>query len=224
MDMAARNWELEACTSYYRSRRRQKGTERESLTKTLHLVAAVSGLALAVLVYHPAWANVFTRPSGQKSLAFVTVGNPGNPGDSRVAGDNTAGHGAVDYTYRMGKYDVTTSQYCQFLNAVARVSDPYRLYSPAMSVMTPGVASCGIAQSGTEGNFTYSVTKNPDFPVNYVDWGDAVRFANWLSHGQPTGVQGPGTTETGSYTPTGTEAFYGPSGIAATQMDLDTGW
>jgi formylglycine-generating enzyme required for sulfatase activity len=44
------------------------------------------------------------------------------------------------------------------------------------------------------------VTRNPNFPVNYVSWGDAARFANWLSNNQPTGVgEGPGTTETGSY-------------------------
>jgi len=29
---------------------------------------------------------------------------------------------------------------------------------------------------------------------------DAVRFTNWLSNNQPTGAEGPGTTETGSYT------------------------
>ena len=26
-----------------------------------------------------------------------------------------------------------------------------------------------------------------------------LRFANWLHNGQPTGSQGPGTTETGAY-------------------------
>lgn len=33
-----------------------------------------------------------------------------------------------------------------------------------------------------------------------MSWGDAARFANWLTNGQPSGAQGPGTTETGSYT------------------------
>ena len=35
--------------------------------------------------------------------------------------------------------------------------------------------------------------------MNYVSWGDAARFANWLTNGQPTGPQGPLTTEDGSY-------------------------
>jgi hypothetical protein len=43
----------------------------------------------------------------------------------------------------------------------------------------------------------------PDFinyPVTYVGFFSACRFANWLSNGQPTGAEGPGTTETGTYT------------------------
>lgn len=36
--------------------------------------------------------------------------------------------------------------------------------------------------------------------MNYVSWGDAARFSNWLQNGQPTAAEGPGTTETGAYT------------------------
>jgi hypothetical protein len=36
-------------------------------------------------------------------------------------------------------------------------------------------------------------------PVKWVSWGDAARFANWLTNGQPTGPQGLSTTEDGSY-------------------------
>ena len=35
--------------------------------------------------------------------------------------------------------------------------------------------------------------------MNYVSWYDAARFANWLQNGQPTGAQGPDTTEDGAY-------------------------
>ena len=36
-------------------------------------------------------------------------------------------------------------------------------------------------------------------PVNYVSWGDAARFCNWLHNGQPTGAQDDTTTEEGAY-------------------------
>jgi hypothetical protein len=105
----------------------------------------------------------------------------------------------------MGEYDVTAGQYCQMLNAVA-ATDTYGLYNAYMAPVnnfpasTGGAATFGITQSGSPGNYTYSVTGNPNFPMNYVPWGDAARFCNWLENGQPTAPEGPGSTETGSYT------------------------
>jgi len=76
---------------------------------------------------------------------------------------------------------------------------------------------CGITRTGTPGAYSYALstsaaanlgsppipTSNGDFPVNWDNWGDAARFCNWLENGQPTGPEGPGTTETGSYTLSG---------------------
>jgi len=138
-----------------------------------------------------AQADVFNMPAGQTSLQFVAVGDPGNAAD-------TTGYGAVNYAYEMGKYDITVAQYCQFLNSVA-ATDPYGLYNPDMA--GADVASCGITQSGSSGTFQYAfMPGNDDFPVNLVSWGDAARFCNWIEKGQPTGSEGVGTTETGSYT------------------------
>ena len=112
------------------------------------------------------------------------------------------GHGAVSYTYQMGKYDVTAAQYTQFLNAVAK-TDTFGLYNAAMSnpPTSPNTVGCGITRSGDPGNYTYAtILGHEDFPVNYVSWGDAVRFCNWLQNGQLDGPQGPDTTETGAYT------------------------
>jgi formylglycine-generating enzyme required for sulfatase activity len=46
-------------------------------------------------------------------------------------------------------------------------------------------------------------------PVRCVSWGDAARSANWLTNGQPTGPQGPTTTEDGSYDLSYTYNYYG---------------
>ena len=147
-------------------------------------------LALAVSV---ADADVFNMPTGQTSLSFVTVGDPGNAAD-------TTGYGAVGYSYRMGQYDVTVGQYVQFLNAVAS-TDTYGLYNSQMALDFPTI---GISQSGSSGSYSYSVSGS-DFqaancPIFDVSWGDAARLCNWLQNGQPTGAEGPGTTETGAYT------------------------
>jgi sulfatase modifying factor 1 len=127
-------------------------------------------------------------PASAVTIDWVTVGDPGNAAD-------TTGYGAVAETYLIGKYEVTNAQYAEFLNAVAD-TDTYGLYNTSMS---SGYG--GITRSGSSGSYTYSaITGREDMPVNYVSFYDALRFANWLHNGQPTGAQGSGTTETGAYT------------------------
>jgi formylglycine-generating enzyme required for sulfatase activity len=62
---------------------------------------------------------------------------------------------------------------------------------------------CNIKRTGSSGSYTYSMGSDwadwANRPVNFVSWGDAARFANWLTNGQPTGAQGLTTTENGSY-------------------------
>jgi len=126
----------------------------------------------------------------------VTVGNPGNAGESQ----NDGVHGAVDYVYSIGKYEVTAGQYAAFLNAVA-ATDTYDLHHPRMDYdADPSREGCNIKQHGDPGSHTYTVAPDwADRPVNYVSWADAARFANWLHNGQPTGAQDLTTTEDGAY-------------------------
>ena len=57
--------------------------------------------------------NVGVAPA-QISIATVPVGNPAN------AADPSTGFGSVGYTYNIGQYDVTSSQYTAFLDSVAQ--------------------------------------------------------------------------------------------------------
>ena len=126
-------------------------------------------------------------------IETVPVGNAGNGGDPSTP----SLFGAVDYEYNIGKYEVTAGQYTEFLNAVAGV-DTYGLYAYDMKDL--GHEGCNIQRTGSSGSYTYSVA--PDWanrPVNYVSWGDAARFTNWMHNGQPIGVQGLHTTEDGAY-------------------------
>ncbi len=149
-----------------------------------------------------AQANVFDMPAGMTSLETVTVGDPGNAGE--LSGSSVGGFGpdricgAVAYEYRIGKYEVTASQYCEFLNAVAK-TDTYGLYHADMWADTG--SGCKIQRTGVSGSFSYSVGLGyANRPVNYVSYWDSCRFANWLHNGQPTGAQTADTTETGAYT------------------------
>jgi formylglycine-generating enzyme len=163
---------------------RQSGTKAILLAIVLLLAARAAGAA-----------DVFNLPQRLTSLEFVTVGDPGNAADTRFV---TPGYGKVDYTYQIGKYDVTAGQYCEFLNAVA-ATDTYGLYNPSMDTANEQFG-CNINRSGSEGSYQYSVAADwANRPVNFVSWGDAARFCNWLGNGQPTGLQGSNTTEDGSY-------------------------
>jgi formylglycine-generating enzyme required for sulfatase activity len=119
-------------------------------------------------------------------LSWSNVGNAGNAGDP-----NAFGRGAVAYDFRIGRFEVTNSQYATFLNTVA-ASDPNGLFNPSMGTNARG----GITRSGTDGAFTYAVRPNMgNKPVNFVSFLDAARMSNWLTNGQ-----GSGSTESGVYT------------------------
>ncbi len=136
--------------------------------------------------------------SAMVEIEWVAVGDIGNVCDSKPQGCM----GGVDYAYQIGRYEVTNREYVEFLNAVAK-SDANGLYSPEM-----GDGYGGIVRSGSPGSFSYSTRQGrADKPVNFVSFWDGLRFANWLHNGQPTGAQGPTTTEDGAYTLT-------PSGIS----------
>lgn len=139
--------------------------------------------------------------SAEVIIETVTVGNPNNDGElSGTGAEDGDGPdricGSVDYTYRIGMFEITAGQYTEFLNAVA-ADDIHGLYDTRMWSNAKG---CKIEQRGWSRNFSYSVAADwADRPVNYIGWGDAARFCNWLHNGQPEGVQHIGTTEDGSY-------------------------
>jgi formylglycine-generating enzyme required for sulfatase activity len=147
--------------------------------------------------------------NGLASLETVPVGNAGN------ASDDT-GYGSVSYSYNIGKYEVTAGQYTAFLNAVA-ATDPYGLYSTDMWSQVWG---CKIRRIGSSGSYTYTVASDwANRPVNYVSFGDAARFANWVHNGQPTGAAGLSTTEDGAYYLNGAT-----SDAALMAVTRKTGW
>jgi len=145
--------------------------------------------------------------SADTIIDMVTILNPGNTGEmsgSSVPGGNGPDRvcGAVDHVYQIGKYEITAGQYTEFLNALVK-SDPYGLYTEDMWSSEKG---CKIQRLNLSGNYAYSVDASyADRPVNYVSWGNAARFCNWMHNGQPNGtltgnpILDAAFTEDGSY-------------------------
>jgi hypothetical protein len=121
-----------------------------------------------------------------QELNLKTVGNTGNA-------NSTAGLGAVSSTFKISAYEVSNTQYAQFLNSVG-ATNPNSIYNANMGTNAAG----GITQSGVSGSFTYAVKAGMgNNPVNFVTWWSAARFMNWLQGGQTNNVS---SLETGSYT------------------------
>jgi formylglycine-generating enzyme required for sulfatase activity len=156
-------------------------------------------------------ALLFTVPvlrAQSISMSYVTVGNPGNAGDPATASASGT-FGSVSYTYDIGEYDVTDSQYCTFLNDVDPTgANTLALYSPQ------GDAEFGITfTSGAAGGSKYSVIPGyANMPVVDVSFWDTLRFVNWMNNGE-----GNASTETGAYTLLGgnTDGYGTPSNAAS---------
>jgi formylglycine-generating enzyme len=168
-----------------------------------------------------ALATLFcTAAAPAATIEMVTVGNPGNAPDTRFNGIPI---GSVSYVYQIGKYEVTAGQYTEFLNAVAK-ADPNGLYNT--DTATPvGFLGANIQRTGSSPNYSYSVAADwADRPVNYVSFWDAARFANWLHNVQPTGAQGPGTTEDGAYHDVGNQTLFGRNAGAKFVIPTEDEW
>jgi formylglycine-generating enzyme required for sulfatase activity len=138
------------------------------------------------------------------AIPMVEVGNPNNAND-------TTGFGGVANVYYIGKYEVTNSQYTEFLNSRdPNVTETLGLYSGLMSSDANG----GILRdSGAPAGTQFSVkTNRGNNPVVFVSWYGALRFANWMHNGQ-----GSGSTETGAYQLLGGTAV--PSNAATITRD-----
>lgn len=145
-------------------------------------------------------------------IDYVTVGNAGN-----VADDST-GYGSVSYTYNIGKYEVTNSQYSSFLNAADPTgANANGIYNANMgSDARGGITFTSGAASGSK----YTIrTSMGDKPVNYVSWYDAARFTNWLHNGQ-----GSGSTETGAYELTGNTGLWTKNVGATVWLPSEDEW
>jgi sulfatase modifying factor 1 len=159
-----------------------------------------SVIASASLAFATALLTPGTVYAGSIVIETVAVGNPGNANDA-------TGYGGVNYEYRIGKYEVTLSQYSSFLNSVASGEDTYGLYNNQLGA---NITVSGINRTESGGASSYSPIgpqgANPsgqsagNRPVTYATWFAAARFANWMSNGQPSGPQASATTEDGAYT------------------------
>ncbi len=97
------------------------------------------------------------------NMDFVTIGNAGNPGDTRTVFPNSAnpyGAGAVGYEYKIGKYEVSNAQWDVFTSAAgAPTGNPSDAYDRS------------------------AIWTGDNIPTNSLSWYEAAQFCNYLTSG-----------------------------------------
>lgn len=124
------------------------------------------------------------------SIEMVTIGNVGNKA-------NSDGNGRVDYVYEIGKYEVSNSEYIQFLNSAATKAGSNKYY--VWGKQEESAPKCGIERTGAgtdESPFTYTLKSGKENkPAIYITAYAAARFCNWLE----TGDANTGAYDFGTY-------------------------
>jgi len=95
--------------------------------------------------------------------------------------------GAVDYTYGIGEFDVTVSQYVTFLNTVdQRGKNLHDLYNDDMSPTNwPQYGSVRFTSSAASGqHYSVAYPQWADKPFNFADFRREARFVNSLTNGK----------------------------------------
>jgi hypothetical protein len=119
-------------------------------------------------------------------IDFVTIDHPGNAawqGDGTV-GDRAVGRGAVDYNFRIGRFEVTTAQFVDFYNAALD-----RPANDRLPFVTPPGAWGAIATTpNNPGGQRWTVPAGGAMiPVGGLDWRTCAMFCNWEHHDRAGG-------------------------------------
>jgi len=122
---------------------------KHRISPMFFLLVAVGCYALAATV--PVHADVFGSGENVFEIEFVTIGDPGNMADTTGA-PNPAG--AVSYTYRMGKYEISE-----------------QMINKANAITADEGNPLGITHDG----------RGPNKPATRVSWFEAAEFVNWLN-------------------------------------------
>ncbi len=144
---------------------------------TKHSLPVVACAASACAIFSaPAVTSAQVGPDG---IDWVTVGAVGNapwPGNG-TRPDLAIGRGSVGYEYKIGRFEVTTSQWAEFFNAAYDRNPNDRL--PHM--LPPDHWGAVSTTPNTPGGLRWSVPAGREMlPVGDISWRMAAMYCNWL--------------------------------------------
>jgi formylglycine-generating enzyme required for sulfatase activity len=127
--------------------------------------------------------GVQNRITYQYGTEFVTIGAPGNNNWNPPPQftDSMRGHGGIGYEYRIGRTEITTSQWVAFMNAAYGRSDSI----PWISIPSTWGAAADPTYSGP-GRRWIAVPGRENYGVGDISWRAAAIYCNWLHNNQST--------------------------------------
>lgn len=121
---------------------------------------------------------------GPDGIDWVTIGAPGNHGyDRDDPNGRTIGRGAVPYEYRIGRFEITTSQWLEFINTFKARED----FIPDTSLARPVTWGAEIDPDYSGSGVRYRLRGDPSagmWGVGGITWREAARYCNWLCNGK----------------------------------------
>ncbi len=157
-------------------RRKESGRAEESCRNVVRYGRATL-IGVVMLAAMPAHADI----DPLSGIDFVNITHPGNApwaGDG-TPDDQSIGRGGVGYEYRIGKFEITTAQYVEFLNAAFdRAPSDWipHLFAPGGA----GFAAVPTTPNSPGGRRWIVPAGKEMNPVGATDWRSAAIYANWL--------------------------------------------
>lgn len=137
----------------------------------------------------------FAQPG--TDIDFVTVGSPNNPAyHGPDPFDRVTGRGSVAYEYRIGRTEVTTSQWMEFYNTYSARPDPVPSSVLPLPVRWGAVRDPSYTGPGVRYMLNPNNPYAGDMPAYNVTWRTAARFCNWLNNDKSNNLS---AIENGAY-------------------------
>ncbi len=144
-------------------------------------------------------------------IDFVTIGSPGNAGYSGPDPNGFAtGRGAVGYEYRIGRTEITTGQWLDFVNTFSVQSDALEFFA----VPVTWGASSDPDYNGPGRRWRLNNPAAAMRPLFGITWRDAALFCNWLHNDRPSTIDG---IQNGAYDASTFGFIPGPGGVFTDQ-------
>jgi len=139
-------------------------------------------VAVGVVALGIAAPSVMAQSNPDYDFDFVTIGAPGNApyvGDSPFGPPTAFGRGSVPYEYRIGRTEVTTSQWLEFVNAFTMRAD-FDFGLDLLPTFWGARLDGSYSGPGLRWTLRSDVASPGMLPVQDINWRHAGQFCNWL--------------------------------------------